>query len=121
MDETGVIRLIDVEILFHFCRDSVVDHLVDEPARLFGIDDFVAISVNHLALHVHHVIEIECAFSNQIVALLNAFLRRLDRLVQPSMLELLAFLEPEALHDSRHPIGCAEIAHQIVFKTNIKP
>src|SRR5437867_12615851 len=37
------------------------------------------------------------------------------------MLKLLAFLEPEALHDSRHPIGCAEIAHQIVFETDIEP
>src|SRR5439155_4082486 len=36
------------------------------------------------------------------------------------MLELLAFFEPETLHDFRHPIGRAEIAHQIVFEADIK-
>src|SRR6266481_3761052 len=36
------------------------------------------------------------------------------------MLELLTFLETKALHDSRHPIGGAEVAHQIVFETDIE-
>ena len=81
MSESGVIRLIDVEILFHFCRHRFVDHFVDELARFFGIDDFVAIGVNHLALHVHHVIEIERSFSNEIIALFHSFLRGLDRFI----------------------------------------
>src|SRR5204863_10094699 len=36
------------------------------------------------------------------------------------MLELLTFLETKALHDSRHPIGCPEVAHQIVFEADIE-
>src|SRR5438132_3496679 len=36
------------------------------------------------------------------------------------MLEFLAFFKAEAFHDFRHPIGCAEVAHQIVFKADIK-
>src|SRR5438046_5935706 len=36
------------------------------------------------------------------------------------MLELLTFLETKALHDSRHPIGCTEVAHQIVFEADIE-
>ena len=36
------------------------------------------------------------------------------------MLELLAFFEPKPLHDFRHPIGSAEVAHQIVFEADIK-
>src|SRR5438046_8219155 len=36
------------------------------------------------------------------------------------MLKLLALLETKALHDSGHPIGGAEVAHQIVFETNIE-
>ena len=82
--------------------------------------DFVAIGVNDLALHVHHVVEIECAFSDEIVALLDPFLRRLNGFVQPAMLKLLAFFKPEAFHDFCHAIGGAEIPHQIVFKTDIK-
>ena len=36
------------------------------------------------------------------------------------MLELLAFFEAKALHDFRHAIGRAEIAHQIVFEADIE-
>src|SRR5205814_9372776 len=36
------------------------------------------------------------------------------------MLELLALLETKALHDSGHPIGGAELAHQIVFEADIE-
>jgi len=36
------------------------------------------------------------------------------------MFEFLAFLEAEALHDSRHAIGRAEVAHQVVLETDIK-
>src|SRR6476659_2766641 len=89
-------------------------------ARFFGIDDFVAPGVNDLALHVHDIVEIESAFSDEIVALLDAFLRCLNGFVQPAMLELLAFLEPEAFHNFCHAIGCAKVAHQIVFKTYVK-
>ena len=56
----------------------------------------------------------------EIIALLDPFLRRLDRLVQPAMLELLAFFETEALHDFRHSIGRAEVAHQIVFEADVE-
>ena len=36
------------------------------------------------------------------------------------MLELLAFLEAEALHDFRHAIGRAEVAHQVVFEADVE-
>src|SRR5438270_10360034 len=36
------------------------------------------------------------------------------------MLERLPFCKPEAFHDFRHPIGSAEVAHQIVFEADIK-
>src|ERR1700693_3468749 len=36
------------------------------------------------------------------------------------MLELLALFEPEALHNLRHSISCAEIAHEIIFEADIK-
>src|SRR4029077_4929808 len=36
------------------------------------------------------------------------------------MLKLLAFLQAKALHDSRHPLGCAKVAHQIVFEADIE-
>ena len=36
------------------------------------------------------------------------------------MLQLLAFFEAEALHDSRHSIRRAEVAHQIIFEAHVK-
>ena len=36
------------------------------------------------------------------------------------MLELLAFFQPETLHDFRHPISRPEIAHQVVLEADIK-
>ena len=37
------------------------------------------------------------------------------------MLEFLAFLEAEPLHDFRHAIGGAEVAHEIVFEADVEP
>src|SRR5438093_7909133 len=120
MDECVVVRLIDIEILFYLRWHGLVDHFVDKLPWFLGIDRLVAISVNNLALHIHHVVEIECSFSNQIIALLHTFLRGLDRLVKPPMLQLLPFLESETLHDFCHPIRRAEVAHQIVFETDVE-
>src|SRR5215211_1181712 len=36
------------------------------------------------------------------------------------MLELLAFFQTEAFHYFRHPIGRAEIAHEIVLEADVK-
>ena len=116
----GVIRFVAIEIFLHLRRNRFVDDFVNQFARVLGIDDFVAIGVNDLALVVHHVVEIERAFAHQIVALLDAFLRGLDRFVEPAMLELLAFFEAEALHDFRHAIGRAEVAHEIVLEADVK-
>ena len=120
MNQSAIVRLIDLEILFQLRRHGFINHFVDECARVFRIDHFVPICVNDFALHVHHVVEVERPFADQVIALFDALLRRLDRFVQPAMLQLLAFFEPEALHDLRHSISCAEIAHEIVFEADIK-
>src|ERR1700719_1214232 len=120
MHEAGVVRLIDLKAFLYLCRYSFIDHFVDEGARLLRINHLIAISVNHFALIVHHVIHIERAFANEIIALLDAFLCRFDRFVEPWMLKLLSFLKTEALHDSGHPISRAEVAHEIVFEADIK-
>ena len=121
MQQAGVIRLVALaEIFLHLRRNRFIDHFVNQLARILGVDDFVAIGVNDLALLVHHVVEIERAFAHEIIALLDALLRGLDRFVQPRMLEFLAFLEAEALHDFRHAIGRAEVAHQIVLEADVE-
>src|SRR5215472_16395465 len=121
MNKTRVIRFIYFKVLLHLSRYRLTNYFEDEFPRLLRIDDFIAIGINHLALHVHHVIEIERAFSDKVVALLDAFLRRLNRFVKPAMFQLLTFFETEALHDFGHSIGGAEIAHQVVFETDVEP
>src|SRR4026208_737246 len=90
-------------------------------AWFVGIDDFIAPGVNDLALHVPDVVETKSPASDEIVTLLDPFLRCLNGLVQPAMLKLLTFLKPEAFHDLCHAIGGAEVPHQIIFKTHVKP
>src|SRR5207302_7120340 len=120
MHESVVIRLVDLKVLLHLRRHCLIDNFVNEWARLFRINRLVAISVNDFTLHVHHVVEIESPFPDQIIPLLYALLRSLDRSVQPWMLELLAFFQTEALHDPRHAISRAKVAHEIVFETDIE-
>ena len=108
------------EEFLHFRGNRLIDHFEDKLARLVGIDRVVAISVNDLALVVHHVVEIERPFAREVIALFDPFLRGLNRFVQPRMLELLAFLESEPLHDFRHPIGRAEVAHEIVLEADVE-
>ena len=121
MNETRVIRFIATKIFFHSYWHGFIDHVVNVRARFLGIDDFIAPGVNDLALHVHDVVEIESPFSDEIVALLDPLLRCLNGFVQPPMLKLLTFLKSEAFHDFCHAIGGAEVPHQIVFKTHVKP
>ena len=81
MNETRVIWFIDIEILLYLGRHRFINDFIDERARFFRIDYFVAISVNDFALHVHHVVEIERAFADQVIALLYPLLRGFDRFV----------------------------------------
>src|SRR4051812_14614547 len=37
------------------------------------------------------------------------------------MFELLTFFQPKALHDLRHAISGAEVAHQIILEADVKP
>src|SRR5262249_55246190 len=96
------------------------DYFINECARIFRVDHLVAISINDLALHVHHVVKIEGPFSDQIVPLFDPLLCCLDRFVQPAMLKLLSFLQAKSLHDLVHSVGRAKVAHQIVFEADIE-
>src|SRR5438034_883241 len=55
-----------------------------------------------------------------LVSVLNLFNQELRVFIDGARFKL-SFLKPESLHDSRHPIGCAEVAHQVVFETYIEP
>ena len=101
-------------------RDGLFDHFVKQWPRVVGIDRVIAEAIDHFALFIHHVVEIERALANHVIALLHALLRRFHRLIEPRMLQLLAFLEPEAFHHLGHAIGRAEAAHEIILKAHVE-
>ena len=76
-----VIRLSAPQVLANFGWHSFVNHFVYQRARLLALDDLVAIAVNDLALIIHHIVHIERALPNEIIALLNPLLRSLDRFI----------------------------------------
>ena len=96
--------------------NGFVDDFVDEVARDFGGEYFVAIAVDDFALHVHHIVEIEHAFAPGVVALFDAFLGGLDRLVEPRVFERFAFLHAEAFHHCGHAVSGGEVAHEVILE-----
>ena len=108
------------EEIFDLLRHHFIDYFVDHGPRVVGFDRLVAVSVNHAALLVHHVVEFERALADEVIALLDALLCGLHTLVEPRMLEFLTLLHPEALHDLGHPIGRAEVAHEVVLEADKK-
>ena len=103
-----------------FLRHDFVDHLMDEGARMVGIHDLVAVAVDDFSLLVHHVVELKGPAAHEVVPLLDPLLGGLDALVEPGMLELLALLHAEGLHDLGHAVGCAEVPHEVVLEADVE-
>ena len=96
--------------------DDLFDDLVDQFARIFGGEDFIAIAVDDFALIVHHIIEIEDVLPAPIVELFHAFLRGLHRAVEPAVLKCFAVLHTESLHHGCHAFCGREVAHEVVLE-----
>ena len=95
---------VGLQELMDFHRHRFVDDFIDQCARLRRIDRLIAVAVNDLPLLVHYVVILERVLAAHVIALLDAFLRILDALVEPGMLEFLAVFEAEALHDPSHAV-----------------
>ncbi len=74
-----------------------------------------ALLEDHLALVVHHVVELEQVLADVEVARLDLLLGLLERPVDPRMDDRLAFLQAELLQHAVHALG-AEDAHQVVLQ-----
>ena len=96
--------------------DGFINDFDNEVARAFGGQDFIAVAIDDLALFVHDIVEVQHALAPNVVALFDALLGGFHRLVEPRMLEGLAFLHAEAFHHGGHAVRRSEIAHQVVFE-----
>ena len=93
---------------------------MDEGAGVPGIHDLVAVAVDDFALLVHDVVELEGPAAHEVVPLLDALLGGLDGAVQPRVLELLALLHAEGLHDLGHAVGGAEVPHEVILEADVE-
>ncbi len=103
----------------HQLLDHVMAHVVDGVTDVFLGHQFLALLVDHLALIVHHVVELEQVLADLEVAGLDFLLRLLERLVDPRMDDGLTLLESQLLEHSVDALG-PEDPHQVVFERQIE-
>ncbi len=111
-------RLIRDELLHGF-----VEHVVNHFERVFLeirlVECSLPLSVNDLALLVHHVIVLEEMFADFEVVRFDAFLRGLDGFADERVLDGLVLLDAEPVHHAHDAVG-AEEAHQVVLERDVE-
>ena len=107
------------DVLGHQVVDHLVAHVVDGLGNLFALHDSDALFEDHLALVVHHVVELEQVLADVEVARLDLLLRLLQRLVDPGVDDGFAVLQSQFLQHAVHALR-AEDAHQVVFQRKIE-
>ena len=84
------------DVLVDEVLDHVVAHVVDGLGHFLALHDADALFEDHLALVVHHVVELQQVLADVEVARLDLLLRLFQRLVDPRMDDGLALLEAAA-------------------------
>ena len=120
---------LDVPLLLERARrDILADQVADDVVtnRAHGFADivrrqqFVALLVDLRALIVGDVVVLQQLLTHVEVVALDLALGVLDRARHPVVLDRLAFLHTQALHQRRYALG-GEDPHQRVFQREIKP
>ncbi len=83
--------------------------------NILALHQVDALLEDHLALVVHHVVELQQVLADVEVARLDLLLGLFQRLVDPGMGDRLVFLEAKALQHGIHAVR-AEDAHQVVLQ-----
>ncbi|MCY1505062.1 hypothetical protein D9M68_392570 [compost metagenome] len=103
--------------------DGVVQHFLaeldDGLADVVGRQQAVAHVVDHLALFVGDVVELQQLLADVEVAAFHLALRLLDGVAHHAVLDRLAVLHAQGLHEVLHPVG-GEDAHQVVFQRQVE-
>ena len=93
---------------------KLVDHGEDHVPKRWLRENFFAPGVDDLALLVHHVVVLEQVLTNVVVVAFDFFLRVLDRLGDPAVLDRQVFFHEAA------DVDAPEDAHQIVVEREIE-
>ncbi len=111
---------VGIEAILEELGHRVLDDVDDEGVGILGLEDVVAVAVDDRPLVVHDVVVFENVLPREIVAGLDLLLGVLDGLVEPRVLEFLAFLEAEPLHHLGHALGRAELHHEVVLEGDVE-
>ena len=104
-------------VVLHSVVDHAVRHLEDGIVNVLTQQHPTALTVNDLALAVHHVVVFQHVLTNLEVPALNTLLGALDLLGEHSRLKGLVVLQTQTIHHCADPLG-AEQAHQVVLQRN---
>ena len=99
--------------------DHVGAHRVERLRDVVGLEQLVALLVDHLALVVGDVVVLEQVLAHVEVARLDLALRVLDRARDPRMLDRLAVGHLQPLHDRGHAVG-REDAQQRILERQVE-
>src|SRR5262249_42117033 len=117
--ETSRVPLLGIgifrNVLGHQVFDHGVAHIGDGFVHGLVAHQFETLLENHLALVIHHVVELEQVLADVEVACLDFLLRLFQRLVDPGMNDRLVLLQSEFLQHSVKLVG-SENPHEVVFK-----
>src|SRR5579884_2380579 len=104
----------------HAPRDDRLDEVQDVVAEVLLGEDLAALAVDHLALHVHHVVVLEDVLTDVEVVGLHLLLGVLDLPRHERVLDGHVVLDAQALHDLRDPLP-REQPHQLVVEGHVEP
>src|SRR5882724_6719230 len=121
--QRGHVPGLGMSVLGGVAADQGRDHLADPlQHRLFltlALENLAAHPVDDLALLVHHVVVLEEVFPDLEVAGLHALLRGADGASHHRVLDGLALLHSEPIHDALDALG-AEDAEEIVLEREVE-
>src|SRR5690606_5589796 len=118
----------DIPLLFHRVlrhvfteqtADSRFTQAADGVGNISGLQHFVTLGVDHLALIVGHVVILQQLFTNIEVAGLDLALGRLDGTSHHTGFDRLALWQTQTLHNGAHPVT-GEDAHQRIFQRQVE-
>src|SRR5690606_7494637 len=122
--QTGDIPLLGQAVGRHVLGNRALHHVIadrlDGLFHGFGGKNLVALGVDHLALLVGDVVVFQQLLADVEVAAFDLALGLLDGIGDHAVLDRLALLHAQRLHEVLHPIG-GEDAHEVVFQRQIEP
>ena len=112
--ELADIPLLSIGRRRNAARYQILNHLMahffNHGRAIFGIHDFAALLVNHLALIVHHIVEAQQVFTDFEVPRFHPLLGFGKGLIDPGVNDGFALFQPQLLQHPVHPVS-GEDAH----------